>query len=128
MMKLILRRNQKETGILSKTITFYLDVRAELTPEESTNITKYKLGDTVLYQRDSIEGGSGLLGVASRLAYQAMNISITAGDLYRGKRIDCKDIVEMVAIEEQVREAAQNFKIILDTAAQFGGEEVVEFA
>lgn len=127
-MKLILRRDQKTTGMLSKTITFYLDVRAELTPEESANITKYKLGDTVLYQRDSIEGGSGLLGVASRLAYQAMNISITAGDLYRGKRIDCKDIVEMVAIEEQVREAAQNFKIILDTAAQFGGEEVVEFA
>ena len=127
-MKLILRRDQKTTGVLSKTVTFYLDVRAELTPEESANITKYKLGDAVLYQRDTIEGGSGLLGVASRLAYQAMNISITAGDLYRGKRIDCKDIVEMVAIEEQVREAAQNFKIILDTAAQFGGEEVVEFA
>ena len=68
------------------------------------------------------------MGVASRIAYQALNITITAGDLYRGKRIDCKDIREMVAIEDQVREAAQVFKTVLDTAAQFGGEEVIEIA
>lgn len=44
-MKLILRRDQKTTGMLSKSITFFLDVRAELTPEESDNIVKYKLSD-----------------------------------------------------------------------------------
>jgi hypothetical protein len=40
-------------------------------------------------------------GLSPEAVAEAMNISITAGDLYRGKRIDCKDIVEMVAIEEQ---------------------------
>lgn len=124
-MKLILRRNQKTTGMLSKTITFLLDVRADLTEEERANIQKYKLGDIVLYERDTVTGGSGLLGVASRLAYKAMNISISVGDLENGKRIDCKDILEMLAIEEQVREAAHTFKNVLEAAASFGGEEVV---
>lgn len=127
-MKLILRRDQKTTGMLSKSITFYLDVRADLTEEERANIRKYKLSDTVLYQRDQIEGGSGLLGVASRLAYHAMNISISVADLEGGKRIDCKDIMEMLAIEDQVKEAAETFKNVLEAAASFGGEEVIELA
>lgn len=125
-MKLILRRDQKTTGMLSKSITFYLDVRADLTQEERANIQKYRLLDTILYQRDTIVGGSGLLGVASRLAYHALNITISVGDLERGKRIDCKNILEMAAIEEQVREAAATFKTVLEMAASFGGEEVIE--
>lgn len=125
-MKLILRRDQKSAGMLSKTITFLLDVRADLTPEERANIQKYKLADTVLYERATMtDPGSGLLGVASRLAFKAANISISVGDLERGKRIDCKDIIEMLAIEEQVREAAHTFKNVLEAAARFGGEEVV---
>ena len=126
-MKLILRRDQKTTGMLSKTITFLLDVRADLTEEERANIQKYKLGETVLYERSTMtDPGSGLLGVASRLAFKASNISISVGDLQGGKRIDCKDIIEMVAIEEQVREAAHTFKTVLEAAARFGGEEVIE--
>lgn len=127
-MKLILRRDQKSTGMLSKTVTFLLDVRADLSEEERANIKKYKLGDTVLYERNTIVGGSGLLGVASRLAYKAMNISISVSDLENGKRIDCKDIIEMLAIEEQVREAAHTFKNVLEAAARFGGEEVIDIA
>ena len=37
-MKLILRRDQKATGMLSKTITFYLDVRADLTEDERSTV------------------------------------------------------------------------------------------
>lgn len=128
-MKLILRRDQKTTGMLSKTVTFLLDVRADLTEEERANVAKYKLGDTVLYERATMtDPGSGLLGAASRLAFKASNISISVGDLQGGKRIDCKDIVEMIAIEEQVREAAHTFKTVLEAAARFGGEEVVDIA
>ena len=47
-------------------------------------------------------------------------------DLSGGKRIECKDIVEMIAVEEQIKEAATTFKAVLDTAAHFGGEEVVQ--
>jgi hypothetical protein len=124
-MKLLLRRDQK-SGMLSRSITFTLDVRADLTPEELANIKKYKLGDTVLYEKSSvIDPGGGLIGVAWRLAHKAMNLSIAVNDLVNGKRVDCKDIVEMIAVEEQVREAAKTFKEILTAAATFGGEEVL---
>ena len=124
-MKLLLRRDQK-SGLIGK-VTFTLAVRAELTDEEKNNIKKYKLGDTMLYERMTLtDKGSGLLGVASRLAFKAMNLSVSVNDLSDGKKIDCKDIVEMLAVEDQIREAAQTFKNVLEAAATFGGEEVIE--
>lgn len=124
-MKLLLRRDQK-SGLLGK-ITFALTVRAELAEEEKSNIKKYKLGDTMLYERMTLtEKGSGLLGVASRLAFKMMNLTVTVNDLSDGKKIDCKDIVEMLAVEDQIKEAAQTFKNVLEAAASFGGEEVIE--
>lgn len=123
-MKLLLRRDQRQ-GLLGK-VVFTLDVRADLAAEEKSNITKYKLGETELYASHEISGGSGLLGVATRLAYKAMTISVAVKDLENGKRIDCKDIVEMLAVEDQIKEAARIFKAVLDAASHFGGEEVVE--
>ena len=124
-MKLLLRRDQK-SGLIGK-ITFTLAVRAELTDEEKNNIKKYKLGDTMLYERAKIiDPGSGLLGLASRLAFKMMNLTVSIDDLSDGKKIDCKDIVEMLAVEEQIKEAAQTFKNVLEAAASFGGEEVIE--
>src|SRR5579859_3658616 len=105
-------------------VTFQLDVRADLSDAEKRNISKYKLGKTVLYTRgELIDKGSGLLGLASRLAFKAMNISVTVNDLVDGKRVECKDIVEMLAVEGQIREAATTFNQVLDAAAHFGGEE-----
>jgi hypothetical protein len=124
-MKLLLRRNQK-SGMLSA-VTFTLDARAELAPDESASVKKYKLGKTMLYQKmEMADRGSGLLGLASRLAFKMMNITVTVDELVDGKHIECKDIIEMRAVEEQIKEASQNFKLILDTAAHFGGEEVVQ--
>jgi len=126
-MKLLLRRDQK-SGLIGK-ITFTLAVRAELTDEEKSNIRKYKLGDTMLYERMTMtDKGSGLLGVASRLAFKAMNLTVSVDDLSGGKKIDCKDIVEMLAVEDQIKEAAQTFKNVLEAAASFGGEEVIVLA
>jgi hypothetical protein len=125
-MKLLLRRNQR-SGLLGGKIVFQLEVRADLTADEKSNITKYKLGDTVLYERSSMtDRGSGLLGLASRAAFRAMNISVSVNDLAGGKRIECKDIVEMIAVSDQLKEAAGTFKAVLDAAAHFGGEEVME--
>jgi len=123
--KLLLRRDQK-SGFTGK-ITFTLAVRAELSDQEKNNIQKYKLGDTMLYERMTMtDKGSGLLGVASRLAFKAMNLTVSVDDLSDGKKIDCKDIVEMLAVEDQIKEAAQTFKNVLEAAASFGGEEVIE--
>jgi len=125
--KLLLRRDQQTSGVIRSTITFSLGVRAEISDEELRNIQKYKLGDSVLYSRgELVDKGSGLLGLASRLAFKAMNISVSVNDLVSGKRVDCKDILEMLAVEEQIKEAAMTFKQVLDAAAHFGGEEVVE--
>ena len=126
-MKLLLRRNQKAGMMGMGGITFTLEVRAELTSVERDNIGKYKLGKTQLYSKGEItDRGSGLLGFASRLAFKALNISVSVDDLTGGKRIDCKDILEMLAVEEQIKEAAQTFKQVLEAAAYFGGEEVLE--
>jgi len=126
-MKLLLRRDQRTGGLISKSVTFTLDVRAELTPDEIANITKYKLGDTMLYERNPlIDKGSGLLGLASRAVHKALNLSISVNDLVNGKRVECKDIVEMIAVEDQLKEAAEMFKSVLTTAAGFGGEQVLE--
>jgi hypothetical protein len=126
-MKLLLRRDQK-SGLIGK-ITFSLTVRAELSGEEETAISKYKLGDTVLYERNTMtDPGSGLLGLASRIAFKAMNMSLSVKDLARGKTLECKDIVEMLAVEEQIREAGKTFNAVLTAALHFGGEEVIDLA
>jgi hypothetical protein len=126
-MKLLLRRDQQTTGLIRSTITFAITVRAQLSPDERGNIQKYKLGDSLLYSRgELVDKGSGLLGLASRAAFHMMNISVTVYDLMNGKRIECKDIMEMLGVQEQIKEAAANFKALLDAAAHFGGEEVLE--
>lgn len=124
-MKLLLRRDQR-SGMLGK-VVFMLDVRADLSAVEQANVAKYKLGETVLYEKNTmVDRGSGLIGLASRAAFRAMNISVSVNDLAGGKRVECKDIVEMIAVVDQIKEAAEVFKAVLDAAAHFGGEEVVE--
>ena len=125
-MKLLLRRDQK-SGMLGNSVTFSLDCRAEISEDEKQHIKKYKLGKTMLYSKHGeTVGGSGMLGLASRLAFKMMNLQVTVDDLTNGKHIECKDILEMRAVEEQIKEACQNFKAVLDTATHFGGEEVLE--
>ncbi len=125
-MEMVLRRDQRSGMMGMGSVTFVLEVRARLTAEEQQNISRYKLGKTVLYTKNElVERGSGLLGLASRLAFKAMNISVSVDDLTGGKRIECKDIVEMLAVEDQIKEAAATFKNVLEAAAHFGGEEVL---
>lgn len=123
-MKLLLRRTQK-SGMMGK-VTFTLEVRADISAEEKSNIAKYKLGETILYASHDFIEGSGLLGAASKLAFKALTISVTVNDLANGKRIDCKDIVEMLDVENQLKEAAYTFKNILHAATHFGGDEIIE--
>ena len=126
-MKLLLRRDQQTSGLIRNTITFSITVRAELSDQERQNIQKYKLGESILYSRgELVDKGAGLLGLASRMAFHAMNISVSVNDLANGKRIECKDIMEMLGVEEQIKVAASNFKSVLEAAAHFGGDEVIE--
>jgi len=121
-MKLLIRRDQKK-GLMGGKVKFTLKAQVELSEEEKDHITKYKMGNTMLYTNME-DRGAGLLGMLSRFA---MAIDITVNDLVNGKQVECKDIIEMLALEEQVKEACNNFKNVLDAAAFFGGEEIIEY-
>lgn len=128
-MKLLLRRDQRAGALGFGKVVFILEVRAQISESEKASISKYRLGDTVLYEKNTmVDPGSGLLGLASRIAFRAMNISVTVNDLMNGKRVECKDIVEMLAVEDQIKEAGKTFNQVLAAAAHFGGEEVVDLA
>lgn len=113
--------------MLGGKVTFSLSVRADLSAEEQEAVRKYKLGDTMLYARERLQLEDQSLGSAARFFLKhAMNLTIYVKDLSEGKVIECKDILEMMAAEEQVKEAAQGFSAMLQAAKQFGGEEVIE--
>lgn len=106
---------------------FQLDVRAEISAEEKAAIARYRLGGTILYQRDIVrDRSSGFVRLALRLADHALNLTISVDDLTRGKRVECKDIVEMLFVEQQLREAGERFAAILYACTHFGGAEVLE--
>ena len=88
-MELLLRRDQKVGMLGMGSVIFALEVRARLTSAEQQNITRYKLGKTILYTKNEIiDPGKGLIGLASRLAFKALNISVSVDDLTGGKRIE----------------------------------------
>ena len=137
-MKLKLDRSQK-SGMISSKITFTLFAQTELTDEEAGYVNKYKMGKEVLYERIKLEGGAGVIGsvaggmlgiaagAATALAKKALNLTITVDDLVNGKNVECKDIIEMRAAEEQLKEACETFKVVLESAAHFEGTEILEF-
>lgn len=125
-MKLLLRRDQRAALIGSKPV-FVLQVRAEISDAEAGHIKKYKLGDSLLYEKKPLQQGANEYAqLAHTLAWRFANITITANDLVNGRKIECKDILEMLGVEEQLKQAAQTFKAVLDAAANFGGEEALE--
>jgi hypothetical protein len=131
-MKLILQRSQKSGMMGMGKVIFGLDARAQLTDAESENVKKYKMGREILYRKEKVDTsgiqGMGIMaGIGTALAARALNLIISVDDLVKGKHIECKDIVEMRAAEEQLREACALFKEILESAAHFEGEEVVEY-
>ena len=108
-------------------MTFMLDAQAQLTDDERGALKKYKMGKEVVYEKIKLDiGGTGLIGVAARLASKAVNLTVTIDDLVNGKHLECKDILEMLAVEDQILEASQVLKKILEAAAHFGGEEIID--
>ena len=76
--------------------------------------------------RTFVEVGPGnvLSGLVKRIDKSVKAVSVN--DLVNGKRIECKDIMEMLGAEEQIKEAARTFGAVLTAASQFGGEEIIE--
>ena len=130
-MELLLSRSQK-TGIAGiGGISFVLDVRTQLSSQEDDYVRTYRLGSTVVYQKESVTdklANSGLFKqLFTMLSARATGRMFTVNDLVRGRKVECKDIVEMLDAETQIKEAAEVFHTILITCQHFGGEEVVKY-
>lgn len=135
-MQLKLKRSQKTSGMMSKTVVFILDARADLTEEEKTNVQKYELGKDVIYSSEATKAlkeaarlpGTGTLGMLARVAMSKLTLSITINSLCSGHQIDCKSLQEVLEAEEAVKEACALLRIYLTAAATFDGrEEVIEY-
>lgn len=129
-MRLRFRRSQRTAGMLSKTTVFTLEARVDITEEEMGHLQKYKMGQEVIYSKERIAadrtGDGGFKGLARNLAAAATALTIRVDDLVKGTKVECKDILEMLAVEEQIVTACQTFRNILASMAYFDGEEVIE--
>ncbi|MGP1354553.1 MAG: hypothetical protein ACTS1Z_14650 [Parasphingopyxis sp.] len=127
-MELLLSRSQK-SGLGG--VKFILDVRSKLTSQEEEYVQKYKLGKTVIYEKQSVADAMASSGAFKQLAVAVAARStgrmFTVNDLVSGRRVECKDIIEMLEAEEQIKAAAGVFHTVLMTCQTFGGEEVVTF-
>jgi hypothetical protein len=115
-MKLIIRRDQKvQTGLLGgyKGVTFLLNTRVELTPQEHELVRRYKAEEFALTE-PTLENGKAKPG-------------ITVGNLMQGVSKEAKGITTLIKIEDDIKENCKALKILLAFMATFGGEEVVEF-
>ena len=113
-MKLLIRREQAEKGLLRKKIRFLLYAKVELTEQENDLIKKYQVEKEPLISKSIT-----FLG-------QTVEVHIRVEDLIRGRAWNCENVLTIIHREEQIRAACDNFKTILGLMASFGGEEVIE--
>ena len=129
-MRLRFRRSQRMSGLMSKTTVFTLEARVDISDEDLGYLRKYKMGQEVIYARERVasdkSGENTWSGIARNLAAYATALTIRVDDLIQGTKVECKDILEMMAVEEQIVTACQTFKSILQSMAHFDGEEVIE--
>jgi hypothetical protein len=82
-MQLVMRRSQKTTGMISKSVSFVLDARVDLSPEEAAAVKKYALGSQVLYNSANSKHylekaqSSGFLGAVASVAMAKMSLNIS---------------------------------------------------
>lgn len=130
-MELLLSRTQRAGFGGMGTVSFVLDVRTRLTPEEQGFVTKYKFGKEVLYSKaglaEKVAAKNLFQQILSLIFAKARGHVYTINDLVRGRTIVCNDILEMLDAEEQIQNAADGFSKILLACHHFGGEEAITF-
>ena len=142
-MQLKIQRSQRK-GLTGR-VLFCLDIRADYSPDERTNINRYALGGEVIYNSQAAKkhlehagahldrtqsGGvgermGGLARGAVSLAMAKMSLNISIASLGRGHHIECKDLGEMLEAEDTVRNACKDMTRYLDAASTFDGSETV---
>lgn len=124
-MKLLLRRGQRR-GVFHGVI-YILDVRLHLSAHESASARRRGIERMPLYERLELrDRGHGLLGLAFRQVFRAVNLTLSVRDLLDGRRLEFGDVVEMLSTEDQIRDAVQVFAQVLGAADAFIGDEVLD--
>lgn len=133
-MQLKVRRNQR-SAMLGGKVVFTLDVVAELDHEERALVERYKLWNETVYSSEAVNQhaeraqAGNLAALGSLITDKMLKRFFTIKNLVTGEHIECKDLGEVIAAEEQVRAACANLKSYLALASTFDGrEEVVEVA
>lgn len=116
-MNLSITRDQSDVkGLFGghKGVTFKVRFIANLSDGEKDLISKYFPKDLVVYRWD-------------RSTDKRIDVEyIFANDLVSGKTIQCGSLPEILEVESGIIEGAKNLKGYLETAASFGGEEIIE--
>ena len=126
--KIKIRRSQGRS--MWGKVVFKVHFIAELSPDAHDAVRHYGFGKAVLYQKPLEYKFSirtlVLIWRAFWLWLTRSRWQITVNDLVRGRSVSCKDIINMIDTEDDIREAAEIFAKVLRSASWFGGEEVVE--
>jgi hypothetical protein len=130
-MELLLSKSQKSGMLGMGAIVFILNVKTKLTDDEQALVKKYKMGKEVVYEKLPITamaaGMGGITGALTAITAKALKLVFTVDDLVKGRVIECKDILDMIAAEQQIRDAADGFWGILQASKNFEGEEVITY-
>jgi hypothetical protein len=128
-MELLLSKSQKSS--MMGAVSFVLDIRTKLTPDEQALVKKYKMGNLLVYEKLPISEMTTHMGGAmtalTAIASKVLKLQITVDNLVNGRKVECKDIGEMISAQGQIRSAADNFYALLMAAHSFEGEEVITY-
>ena len=134
-MKLRLNKSQRSAALSNK-IVFSLGAQVDLTAQEQDFVKKYKMDKEVLYSKERVRPDlsreyesayKSAKGIMRNLSALALNLKINVNDLVGGRTIECKDISEMMDVEDTIKTACQGLKNLLDACSGFEGEEIIDY-
>jgi hypothetical protein len=123
-MELLLERSQRSAMLGA--VKFSVKATARLTSEEQELVRKYKLADVLLYEKGA-DKMAAATGTMSFLAARFMQMRVTVTDLMQGKTFEGKDLAEVLAAQDQIKEAVGNLRDLLVASKNFDGEEVLSY-
>lgn len=115
-MRLVLTKNQSKRVIGG--VSFEVDAQVELTDEERNLVEHYNMHNMVLLSRP-------LVTIWGKPSDQ--QVEVTVKDLLGGEAFKCKDLSEVVAYSDGLKEACRNFKTYMDVARGFRGQETIDY-
>jgi hypothetical protein len=128
-MELLLSKSQKANML--GTVTFTLNIKTRLSDEEQSLVKKYKMGKEIIYEKLPVgaiaSSMGGVAGAITAITAKALKLTFSVDDLLKGRSIECKDILDMISAEQQIRGAADGLWGILQASKHFEGEEVITY-